>query len=140
MPGEAAVTGTAEDGQHTRPAGASDDLVAAVGKLSEALETIERARGQLYTFHQLSGHADRQVQEAVSALREAGATDEADRVEQTLVGRDVLRDMWTFEVVEAYDGQYWSVFREVEKYVRDALMSGRRHVFEAEMKRSEQGG
>jgi hypothetical protein len=134
------VTRVAEDDPHARPAGASDELVAAVGKLSEALETVERARGELYNFHQLSGHADAQVQEAVTALRKAGAGEVARQVEAALVGRDVIRDMWTFEVVEAYDSQYWSVFRETEKCVRDALMSGRPHVFEAEMKRREQGG
>jgi hypothetical protein len=132
------VTRVAEDGAHARPAGASDELVAAVGKLSEALETVERARGELYTFHQLSGHADAQVQQAVTALRDAGAGKLAGKVEDVLVGRDVIRDMWTFEVVEAYDSQYWSVFREIEKSVRDALMSGRPHVYEAEMKRAEQ--
>ena len=130
----------ADKNEHQRPEGASDDLVAAVGKLSEALETVERARGYLYNFHQLSGHADAQVQDAVAALRDAGAKDVAERVEKDLVGRDVIRDMWTFEVVEAYDSQYWSLFRQVDEYVRDALMAGRRHVFEAEMKRSEQGG
>ncbi len=43
-------------------------------------------------------------------------------------------------LVEAYDAQYWSVFRDVDKHVRDALMSGLPHVYEAEMKHSEQGG
>jgi hypothetical protein len=114
--------------------------VAAVGKLSEALETVERARGALYDFHQLSGHADAQVQDAVTALRDAGKGEIAAHVEKALVGRDVVRDMWTFEIVEAFDAQYWSLFRDTEKYVRDALMDGVPHVFEAEMKRSEQGG
>ena len=125
---------------HERPAGAGDDLVAAVGKLSEALECVEHARGHLYAFHRLSGHADLTLQEAITALRETGETDLADQVEQVLVGRDVVRDMWTFQIVEAYDAQYWSVFRDVEKYVRDARISGKPHVYEAEMKRSEQGG
>ena len=31
-----------------------DRTVEAVGKLTEALETVERARGHLYSFHQLS--------------------------------------------------------------------------------------
>jgi hypothetical protein len=117
-----------------------DALVAATGKLSEALETVEQARGHLYAFHQLSGHADRQLQDAVAALRDAGHAAVADQVEQVLVGRDVVRDMWTFELVEAYDEQYWSAFRAVEKYVRDALIAGRPHLFEAEMKFKEQQG
>ena len=40
------------------PAGVSDETVDALGKLSEALEACERARGHLYEFHQLTGSAD----------------------------------------------------------------------------------
>src|SRR5690606_12091050 len=46
------------DSRHARPPGVGDDTVEAAGKMSEALEYIERARGHLYTFHQLIGHAD----------------------------------------------------------------------------------
>ena len=42
-----------------------DDTVAALGKLSESLETVEQARGLLYGFHQLTGKADLLLQEAV---------------------------------------------------------------------------
>lgn len=41
-----------------RPDGVTDAEVEALGTLSEALEWVERARGRLYDFHQLSGHAD----------------------------------------------------------------------------------
>jgi phosphatidylethanolamine-binding protein (PEBP) family uncharacterized protein len=34
--------------EHRRPPGTGDDTVAALGKLSESLETVERARGLLY--------------------------------------------------------------------------------------------
>jgi hypothetical protein len=63
-----------------------DDLVAALGKLSEALEAAEHARGQ---------------------------------------------------VVEAYDRQYWSVFRDVEREARERTGAAR-HILEAEMKQREQ--
>ncbi len=46
--------------------------VEALGKISEALETVERARGHLYSFHQLSGSADAQLQDGVRLLRAAG--------------------------------------------------------------------
>ena len=46
------------DPDHSTPAGVSDATVGALGKLSEALETCERARGHLYSFHQLTGSAD----------------------------------------------------------------------------------
>ena len=111
-----------------------DTTIEAVGKLSEALETTERARGHLYSFHQLTGGADLQLGEACDLLRRAGHTDLADRVERELVGRNVLPGRWTFQVVEEYDDTYWSLFRSFEKEARDTLTDGRRHLHEAQMK------
>jgi hypothetical protein len=70
-----------------RPPGASDATIAALGKLSEALEVVEEARGLLYGFHRLSGTADRVLQDAVAMLREAGHDRLADDIAETLVGR-----------------------------------------------------
>ncbi|HYI35266.1 MAG TPA: hypothetical protein VEX39_01565 [Thermoleophilaceae bacterium] len=102
--------------------------------MTEALECVERARGHLYSFHQLMGHADLKLDEVMDRLRDAGETEEADRIERELVGRNVLPGRWTFQVVEQFDDQYWEVFREHEQRVRTKLVGGRRHVFEAEMK------
>ena len=120
--------------EHTRPATTDDATVAAVGKLSEALETVERARGRLYDFHQLTGSADLALGEAVDELRDAGHADLADRIETELVGRNVISGRWTFQVVEEYDDTYYSTFRSLEQEARDELVQGRRHLFEAEMK------
>ncbi|MCZ4079323.1 hypothetical protein O1W68_15340 [Rhodococcus sp. H36-A4] len=122
--------------EHVRPANTSDDTVAAIGKVSEALETIERARGHLYSFHQLMGHADLQLGEAVSALREAGHLTQADRLETEMVGRNAIDGRWSFQIVEEFDDLYWSHFRCHEQQVRAELQEGKRHVFEAEMKES----
>ncbi|MBM9468486.1 hypothetical protein [Nakamurella leprariae] len=125
---------------HPRPDGASDALVDAAGKVSAAFEVIEQARGLLYGFHRMSGEADLALQDAVSALREAGATELADDIDQALVGRDVLPGFWTFQLVEQYDEHYFQVFRAAADRVRDDLMGGAPHVFEAEMKAREQDG
>ena len=117
-----------------RPAGVSDETVEAVGLLSEALEYVERARGHLYEFHQLMGHADLLLGEACDKLRAAGHQAVADRLNIDLVGRNVLNGRWTFQIVEEFDDGYWSIFREHERRVRDELQQGVRHVFEAEMK------
>src|SRR5215210_7654625 len=117
-----------------RPEGIDDATVEAVGVVSEALEFVERARGQLYTFHQLLGHADLLLGEACDKLREAGHEAVADRLETEVVGRNVLYGRWTFQIVEEFDDNYWSVFREHEQRVRDDLQQGVRHVFESEMK------
>lgn len=111
-----------------------DTTIEAVGKLSEALETTERARGHLYTFHQLTGGADFQLGEACELLRKAGHTELAERIERELVGRNVLPGRWTFQIVEDYDDTYWSLFRSIEKEARDGLTDGRRHLHEANLK------
>jgi hypothetical protein len=118
--------------------GQTDDAtVAAAGKLSEALEIVEHARGLLYGFHRLCGTADLTLQDAVDALREAGHHQLADRLSQDLVGRNVIADMWSFELVEAYDAQYWQVFRSAEHDVRCHLGTSA-HQYEAQMKAREQ--
>jgi hypothetical protein len=117
-----------------RPHGVDDDTVEAVGSLSEALEYVERARGHLYAFHQLMGHADLLLGDTCDKLRDAGHPEVADQLAEELVGRNVLYGRWTFQVVEEFDDHYWSVLRQRERDVRDRLMSGQRHIFEAEMK------
>jgi hypothetical protein len=119
------------------PEGVSDATVDALGMLSEALETCERARGHLYSFHQLTGSSDFQLGVAVTALREAGHHAIADRIDQELFGRNVLPGRWTFQIVEEYDDGYWSLFRELEQAARTALVGGTRHLYEARMKESE---
>ena len=120
-----------------RPDGMSDATVAALGKLSEALETVEYARGQLYEFHRRSGTADRLLQEAVAELADAGHTELAEELDRTLVGRNVLPGLWTFQIIEGYEEQYWSVFRELAERARTEL-GAPRHLYEAEMKYREQ--
>lgn len=130
------VNAPAESGRDIgrRPAGVSDETVEAAGLVSEALEFVERARGHLYSFHQLMGHADLLLGEACDRLRAAGHDVIAERLEGELVGRNVLYGRWTFQVVEEFDDNYWSVFRNHDRRVRDELQNGARHVFEAEMK------
>nr|WP_296777518.1 hypothetical protein [Rhodococcus sp. (in: high G+C Gram-positive bacteria)] len=122
--------------EHRRPDGIDDATVAAVGKVSEALETIERARGHLYSFHQLMGHADLQLGEAVDELRDAGHSEQADILRNDMIGRNAIDGRWSFQIVEEFDDLYWSEFRAHEKRLRDDLQDGRRHLFEAEMKES----
>jgi hypothetical protein len=114
-----------------------DTTVEALGKLSEALETVDQARGLLYGFHQLTGKADLLLQDAVALLRKAGHDVLADDLDRDLVGRNVIADRWTFQIVEDYDDGYWSVFRGFDERVRTELAGGDRHVYEARMKQAE---
>ena len=122
------------DLDHTRPDGVSDGTVEAVGTLSEALEWVERARGRLYDLHQMIGHADLLLDEAADQLEAAGHREHAERLREELIGRNVLDGRWTFQVVEEFDRLYYGAFRHIEGQVRDDLVAGRRHVFEAELK------
>jgi hypothetical protein len=123
-----------EADKRVRPDAMDDATVEAVGAVSEALECVERARGELYSFHQLMGHADLLLGEACDRLRAAGHDAVAERLETEVIGRNVVHGRWTFQIVEDFDDNDWSVFREHERRVRDELQRGVRHVFEAEMK------
>lgn len=120
--------------EHQRPDGVSDATVEALGKISEALEAVEVARGFLYSFHRLSGTADLTLGEGVEELRTAGHTELADRIDRELVGRNVLQGRWTFQIMEEYDDGYYATFKELERVARDELVKGRRHLYEAAMK------
>ena len=114
-----------------------DTTVEGLGKLSEALETVDQARGLLYGFHQLTGKADLLLQDAVDLLRSAGHGTLADALDRDLVGRNVVADRWTFQIVEDYDANYWSTFRDFDERARNELADGDRHVYEARMKQRE---
>lgn len=122
------------DAEHRRPDGLDDATVEALGKLSEALEVVEQARGFLYGFHRLTGKADLTLGEAVDALEEAGHTELAARIRRKLIGLNVIDGRWTFQLVEEYDDGYYTALRTAEREARDQLVGGRRHLFEAEMK------
>ena len=122
------------DAAHQRPAGVDDATVEALGRLSEALEAAEVARGHLYAFHRLSGTTDLTLGDAVEQLRRAGHTELADRIDRELVGRNVIPGHWTFQIVEAYDDDYYATFKRLEAEAREQLVEGKRHLYEAEMK------
>ena len=112
-----------------------DEVVEAIGLLTEALETTERARGHLYSFHQLTGTADFKLGDAAERLHGLGYDELADHIETELVGRNVIDGRWTYQIVEEYDDTYWSALRAVDERARVELTGGRRHLHEAALKR-----
>ncbi|MFD6230559.1 hypothetical protein ACFWFZ_27420 [Streptomyces sp. NPDC060232] len=122
------------DDAHQVPDGVSEKTVAALGALSKALETTERARGHLYGFHQLTGTADFQLDDAVRLLREAGHEAQARLVEQEVLGRNVIPGHWTFQIVEAYNETYYRPFAVIEQDIIAQLGRGRDHLHEARLK------
>jgi hypothetical protein len=119
---------------HQRPEGLDDASVAALGTLTDALETAIRARGHLYAFHQLTGRADHRLDDAVDLLREAGHHELAERISTELIGRNVNPGRWSFKIIEDYDDNYYDVFVAMERLARDQLADGKRHLREAELK------
>lgn len=117
-----------------RPPGVDDATVEAMGTFGEALEWMERARGHLYSFHQMAGRVDLLLGEAADQLADAGHEALAEVVRTELVGRNVIEGRWTFQVVEEYDDTYAAAVRAVHQQATDELLDGRRHVYEAEMK------
>jgi hypothetical protein len=115
-----------------------DAPIEAVGKLSEAFEWVERARGRLYDFHQLMGRADFLMGDAADLLDDAGEHALARIVRDEVVGRDVLDGRWTFQIVEEFDDTYYDCVRDVVRRARDELTGGRRHDLEAALKRERQ--
>jgi hypothetical protein len=115
-----------------------DAKIAAAGAMTEALETLERARGHLYSFHQLIGKTDFKLDEVLEHLGELGETELAETLKSALVGRNVIEGRWTFQIMEEFDDGYYAVFREQERAIRDALVDGRRHLHEARLKAKRQ--
>jgi hypothetical protein len=79
------------------------------------------------------GQADFLVGDAAELLRKAGHPQFADRLEQELVGRNVLDGRWTFQIVEEFDDTYYEFFRGLERESRE-LTGGVRHLHEARLK------
>jgi hypothetical protein len=104
--------------------------VDAVGKATEALEYVERARGQLYAFHQLIGRADFLFEQSAVGLAAAGRHVEAASLWRNLVGRDVLEGRWTFQIVESFDDDYYDAARSEVARLEATLVAGRRHAHE----------
>ncbi|MEU5217044.1 hypothetical protein AB0G79_12730 [Streptomyces sp. NPDC020807] len=117
------------------PAAPDATTVEALGSLSKALETAERARGHLYGFHQLTGTADFELDRAVRLLREAGHHAWADRVETEILGRNVVPGHWTYQIVDAYNETYYEPFRLLERTAVSALSGGQEHRFEARLQK-----
>ncbi|MEV6595935.1 hypothetical protein AB0M36_03615 [Actinoplanes sp. NPDC051346] len=122
------------DDAHRRPEGLDDTTVEALGKLSEALEMVERVRGHLYSMHQLIGEADFKLDDAVALFARAGHAEMAQRIQHELIGRNVSPGRWTFQLVEEFDDGYYAEFKGIERDARDEFAQGRRHLYEAELK------
>lgn len=113
---------------------AETETVDAVGRASEALEYVERARGHLYAFHQLIGRADALFEESARRLAAEGHGVDAASLWRNVVGRDVLDGRWTYQIVEGFDDDYYSVARSEVTRLEQSLVDNRRHAHEQAMR------
>ncbi|MFG3345659.1 hypothetical protein ACGF1Z_11430, partial [Streptomyces sp. NPDC048018] len=51
-----------------------------------------------------------------------------------ILGRNVIPDHWTFQVVEAYERTYYEPFKELERLAVSRLAGSRNHLYEARLK------
>jgi len=109
-------------------------MIEALGKASEAVEYVVRARGHLYSLHQLIGRADLLFEQAAERFADAGLADEAVLLDTEIVGRNVLDGRWTFQLVEEFDDCYYRPVSEALRRLELRHVGGSRHVFEEEMK------
>lgn len=112
----------------------TDESVEALSKLGEAVERLERARGHLYSFHQMCGTVDPALGESGDLLRQAGHDDLADSLDEHIVGRNVLDGRRSFQIVEEYDATYGSQVVDFARHARSEVLDGNEHVDESEMK------
>ncbi len=120
--------------EYTQPENVSDEAVEAAGKMSEAIELVERARGRLYDFHQMIGEADFKLEEAANMLEKAGFTAQAKALRTEIIGRNVLHGRWTFQIIDEFDDLYYAPLKEAGKKVQQETVEGRRHLYEAKLK------
>ncbi|MFE3610004.1 hypothetical protein [Streptomyces goshikiensis] len=126
--------GPGREPEAQRSSSVSGATVEALGALSKALETTERARGHLYSFHQLTGTADFELDDAVRLLRQAGHHQQAESVQREILGRNVIPGHWTFQIIEAYNETYHRPFVALEQQIVRDLANGQDHLYEAELK------
>lgn len=119
---------------HDRPPGVPDRVVEGIGRASEGLEYVERAKGHLYAAHQLIGRADFLFEEAADVLGDEGLDGDAAMLRHDVVGRNVLDGRWTFQIVEEFEDCYYRPVADAVRALERDHLQGRRHVFEAEMK------
>ena len=108
-------------------------LLETMATATEALECVERARGHLFTLHHLLGRADLLFAEVATELRAQGRGAEAARIEREVVGRDVLEDRWSFELVEEFEQTYYEPVRDAVRTV-ERRTTGRPHAREVRMR------
>jgi hypothetical protein len=115
--------------------GQDPELLETMATASEAMEYVERARGHMYTLHHLLVRAEILFTEVSESLRAQGRHEEAEMLQREVIGRSVIGDRWSHEVVEEFDDGFHGPVADAVKVVQERTVGGQRHAREAEIKR-----
>jgi hypothetical protein len=123
------------DGALGRRRGQDPELLETMATASEAMEYVERARGHMYTLHHLLVRAEILFTEVSESLQAQGRCEEAEMLQREAIGRSVIGDRWSHEVVEEFDDGFHGPVADAVKGVQQRTVGGQRHAREAEVKR-----
>lgn len=95
-----------------------------------AIEYLYRAYGNLLTFHHGVGHAMDRFAVAERELRALGHDALADELRDEHLPAGAVDEVWTYELVEAFQSGMLSAVAAFERDVREELAEGTPHLHE----------
>jgi hypothetical protein len=102
----------------------------ALHDLQLGIEQIYRGYGNLLAFHHSLGRGMDHLDDAQQTLREAGHSAMAEELRDEQLPTGIIGDMWTYELVEAFESEFLDGVTSFEGEVREELANGQRHVTE----------
>jgi hypothetical protein len=114
-------------------------VLEAVHQIEVATEWIERGFGALLDAHHEVGHAQGMLLEAANALDACGESELAHRARTVIAPLDAISERWTDQFVDEFRTSPLDPARAFEDEVRQRLVGGVRHRFEARQKRCTEG-
>jgi len=113
-----------------------EEAVAALHEVELGYEWLQRANGHLLQFHHATGHGMDHLAAAEEHLRAAGHADLADVIRDELLPRGVVDDdRWSYDIVECFQGELLADAEAFERWTREELAAGDRHVAERRQRR-----
>jgi len=113
----------------------TDDEAAALHDLQLGIEYVHRAYGSLLEWHHNLGHAMDRMADAEADLRKAGHIRWADELRDEHIPAGAIDDRWTYELVEAFQQDFFNDVVAFEEAVREDVADGVGHVTEQQQQR-----
>ncbi len=104
----------------------------ALHELQLGVEHLYRGYGSLLEFHHTIGRGMDHLDNAESALQDAGHEGIADQLRNEKLPAGVFEEAWTYEVVETFKRNFLADVTAFEEEIREELADGRQHITERE--------